>query len=77
MKVTEELYIAIVVEIARLSMLIIDEATEKESKALAILINHLAAILAGEQDISDFHDQISNFPASTREFYYKLLYLIK
>lgn len=75
MKVTQELYEAIVYEIARLSMIIIEEESGDNAKALAAIINHLAAVLAGEQTVDDFHDEISNFPPSTREFYYKLLYV--
>jgi len=75
MKVTQELYEAIVCEIARLSMIIIEEETGDNAKGLAIIINHLAAVLIGEQTIDDFHDQISCFSQVTREFYYKLLYV--
>lgn len=77
-KVTEELYTTIVTEIARLTITIIhDVTTLNDARGLAAMANHLTAILAGEMDISDFHDQISNCPESVREYYYKLLYLIK
>lgn len=77
MKVTEELYMTIVLEIAKLSMIIYEGVSPPESRGLAMLINHLTAILAGSMDISDFHDEISSLPDGIREYYYKLLYLIK
>lgn len=78
MKVTEELYLSIVHEIARLSLIIHNGVGDmNEARGLAGLINHLSAILAGEMDISDFHEEISGNSTTIREYYYKLLYLIK
>lgn len=78
MKVSGELYNEIVGEIGRLSKLIfLEELNEVDIKGAAMLINHLAAILIGRMDISDFHDEISHTSENIREYYYKLLYLIK
>jgi hypothetical protein len=76
-KVTEELYLAIVHEIARLSMIIFKGVPPVEAKGLAMFINHLTAILGGSMDIGDFHEEISNQSDTVREYYYKLLYLVK
>lgn len=77
MKKTEELYETIVFEIAKLSIIIYEGVPPNEARGLAMLINHLSAILVGSMDISDFHDEISDLPEQIREYYYKLLYLIK
>lgn len=77
MAASEKLYEAIVLEIARLSMIIYEGVPQNQARGLGMLINHLSAILAGTMDISDFHDQISESPDTIREYYYKLLYLIK
>jgi hypothetical protein len=75
-KKNEQLYEALVNEIARLSLIICKGVSSEEARGLAMLINYLSAILAGELDLSDFHDEISDQPEKIREYYYKLLYLI-
>ncbi len=61
-------------EIARLSMIIFEGVPRTESQGLAMLINHLTAVIMGQLSISSFHDQIVDTPKVTREYYYKLLY---
>jgi hypothetical protein len=72
-----KLYTVIVEEIGRLSMLLYSGVPAGHSQALGMLINHLAAILLGIMDVSDFHEEISDQLPAIREFYYKLLYLVE
>ena len=75
----EKQYVAIVGEIARLSAIIFRKEVDtlEQAQAMAFFINHLSAILADRQTISDFHDHISGCPEIQREYYYNLLYLIE
>lgn len=75
-KYTEEHYIAIVTEIAKISLYIVQGVTVDEAKALAVVINHLSAILAHKMTFDEFHDEIADSGATEamREYYYKLLF---
>ncbi len=74
MKVSDHLYNQILIEMARLSMIIYQGVPQAEAIGLAMLINHLIAVLAGKLSVNDFHDQIIKQPQGVREFYYQLLF---
>jgi hypothetical protein len=73
-KLSDHLINEILVEMARLSMLIYQGVPAKEASGLAMIINHLVAVLAGKLSINDFHDHMAGTPQTVREFYYKLLF---
>lgn len=64
----------IVLEIAKLSLHIVKGISKDEAQAVAMLINHLTAVMAGQLTVSSFHDEISEAPQSIREHFYELLY---
>ncbi len=64
----------ILMERARLSMIIYNGVPDSEARGLAMIINHLVAVLLGKLSIDDFHDEMSRSPQKVREFYYELLF---
>lgn len=64
----------IVMEMARLSMVLYNGVPPNEVRGLAMILNHLIALLAGRLTIDDFHDEIENLPKVIREYYYELLF---
>jgi hypothetical protein len=73
-KLSDQLVTNILIEMARLSMSIYQGIPSSEAQGLAMIINHLVAILAGKLSIDDFHDEIQNTPLLVREYYYNLLF---
>lgn len=73
---TQRQYDNIVGEIARLSLIIFEGESMDNIRTLAVLINHLSAILLNKLTISDFHDRIAleGAPDKIREYYYELLF---
>lgn len=64
----------ILTEIARLSMIIYNGETANTCMDLAMIINHLTAVLLDMLSISGFHEEIAMLPPKVREFYYELLF---
>lgn len=74
MEISEKISQKILREIARLSKIIFEGSPSRETQALGLIINHLTAVLFGALSLDGFHEEISGFPKSVREYYYELLF---
>lgn len=72
--ITDAIIDNILKEMARLSMIIYTGVPDSEARGLAMIINHLVAVLAGKLSLDDFHEEMEHSPLAVREFYYKLLF---